>query len=76
MARTLTGTVVSDKMRKTRVVSVERLKKHPIYEKQYTVTERFKAHDEKEEYHVGDVVVMNDSRPLSKEKRWVIIRKA
>lgn len=74
--RTLTGTVVSDKMTKTVVVEVSRLKEHPKYKKRYVVTTRYKAHDEKGEYHVGDRVVMAESRPLSKTKRWVVTGKA
>jgi len=62
-------------MVKTRVVAVERLKKHKRYLKYYKVTDRFKAHDEKNEYKVGDRVVMEESRPMSKEKRWKIIEK-
>lgn len=73
--RTLTGVVVSDRMEKTRVVAVTRLKKHPRYLKYYKVTGRFKAHDEKNEYHAGDTVVMQESRPMSKDKRWVITGK-
>ncbi len=75
MQRKLEGVVVSDKMNKTRVVSVTRLKKHPKYVKYYKVTTKFKAHDEGNIYHVGDVVTMEQSRPLSREKRWVIISK-
>jgi small subunit ribosomal protein S17 len=74
--RTLTGIVVSDKMKKTRVVAVERMKKHARYEKYYRVTERFKAHDEKEEYKTGDKVVIGESRPISRGKRWTIVAKA
>ena len=73
--RRITGTVVSDKMEKTRVVEVERLKKHRKYLKYYGVTKRFKVHDEKNEYHTGDRVVIEETRPLSKEKRWKIIEK-
>jgi small subunit ribosomal protein S17 len=73
--RTIEGVVVSDKMQKTRVVAVDRLKKHPKYLKYYHVTTKFKAHDEKNEYKKGDRVVIEESRPLSREKRWVIIRK-
>ncbi|MEK7543186.1 MAG: 30S ribosomal protein S17 [Patescibacteria group bacterium] len=72
--RKLQGTIVSDKMRKTRIVSVDRLVKHPRYEKRYNVTQRFKAHDEKEEYKTGDVVVIKEIRPISKDKRWEIIK--
>ncbi len=70
--RKLQGIIVSDKMQKTRIVEVERLKKHPRYQKFYKVTQRFKAHDEKNEYKTGEKVIIQDSRPLSKDKRWVI----
>ena len=73
--RTLKGIVVSDKMQKTVVVSVTRLKKHPKYKKYYKVTNRFKAHDEKGEYHIGDKVVIRETRPLSKSKRWIVVSK-
>lgn len=71
--RRLMGEVVSDKMNKTRVVLVTRLKKHPLYQKFYKVSSRFKAHDEKNEFKVGDVVIIEETRPLSKEKRWRIV---
>lgn len=74
--RILKGVVVSDKMNKTAVVSVVRLKKHPKYKKYFKVTKRFKAHDEANEYLEGDRVVIKETRPLSKEKRWVIVGKA
>lgn len=73
--RKLQGIIVSDKMNKTRVVAVTRLKKHPRYKKYYKVTRRFKAHDEKNEYKTGDKVIIEETRPLSKEKRWRIISK-
>lgn len=68
--------VVSDKMQKTIVVSVVRLKKHPKYKKYFKVTRKFKTHDENNEYHVGDKVVIEETGPLSKEKRWKIIGRA
>lgn len=68
--RKLEGVVVSDKMDKTAVVLVKRLKEHPKYKKRYWVSKRFKAHDEKNEYKIGDRVVIEETRPLSKEKRW------
>lgn len=71
--RKLKGTVVSDKMNKTRIVEVERLKTHPRYGKRYKVTRRFKAHDEKNEYKEGVKVVIQETRPFSKNKRWMII---
>ena len=61
---------------KTRVVAVDRMKKHPRYEKYYTVTERFKAHDEKNEYQTGDKVIIQEVRPMSRENRWTIVEKA
>ena len=73
--RILEGVVVSDKMTKTVVVQVLRLRQHPIYKKFYKVTKRFKAHDEQGQYHVGDHVFIQESRPLSREKRWVVIGK-
>lgn len=74
--RKLQGIVVSDKMQKTRVVAVTDIKLHPKYLKRYKMTQRFKAHDEKNEYRFGDKVVIQETRPLSKEKHWVIIGKA
>jgi small subunit ribosomal protein S17 len=73
--RKIIGTVVSDKMTKTRVVAVASLKKHPKYLKYYKVTTKFKAHDENNEYKTGDTVTIEESRPLSREKRWRIINK-
>jgi small subunit ribosomal protein S17 len=73
MARTLTGIVVSDKMMKTAVVAVSFTRKHPKYLKYYTVTNRFKAHNENNEYKMGDTVTISETRPLSKEKRWNIV---
>ncbi len=71
----LTGIVISNKMQKTRVVEVERLKEHPKYKRRYKIHKKYKAHDEKEEYKVGDRVVIEECRPISKEKRWKIIKK-
>jgi len=74
-ARKLTGVVVSDKMTKTVVVKVTTYKRHPKYHKQYSVSKKYKAHDEKGEYHVGDMVEMQESKPQSKEKHWTVIGK-
>lgn len=71
----LIGTVVSDKMEKTVVVKVERIKEHPLYKRRFKVHKKYKAHDEKGEYHLGDKVVIEECRPISKEKRWRVIRK-
>lgn len=73
--RKLKGVVVSDKMNKTRVIEVTRLKRHPRYAKYYKVSKRFKAHDEKNEYKLGDKVIIEETRPMSREKRWRITDK-
>ncbi len=74
--RKIVGSVVSDKMNKTVVISITRLKKHPKYKKYFKVTKRIKAHDENNDYRIGDKVIIEESRPLSKEKRWRVIGKA
>ena len=68
--RKLVGVVTSDKMNKTRVVMVERRVSHGKYGKYLTKRTKFKAHDEKNEYKVGDRVLIVESRPLSRDKRW------
>ncbi len=68
--KTLTGVVVSDKMDKTVVVLVERLVKHPVYQKYVRRRKRFAAHDEANECRTGDTVLIRQSRPLSRTKRW------
>ena len=72
MQKTRMGMVVSDKMNKTRVVAVERTFRHTRYERVVKRTSRFKAHDERNESHVGDRVLIIETRPLSKDKRWRI----
>jgi len=67
------GRVVSDKMEKTVVVSVESLRKHRLYKHTVRVTKRFKAHDEQNACRTGDTVRIEETRPLSKEKRWRVI---
>ena len=71
--RVIQGTVVSDKMDKTIVVTVERRKKHRLYHKVMTLTTRFKAHDEENVCRLGDVVRIEESRPISRDKRWRVI---
>jgi len=68
-----TGRVVSDRMDKTIVVSVERLARHRLYKRVIRLTTKFKAHDERNEAHVGDTVVIEESRPLSATKRWRLV---
>ncbi len=73
VVRSLTGTVVSDKMDKTVTVLVERRVKHPIYGKIVRRSKKFHAHDENNEFKSGDAVVIRESRPLSKTKSWVVV---
>jgi small subunit ribosomal protein S17 len=68
------GQVVSDKMDKTVVVAITNLVRHPLYGRTLRRTNRFKAHDERNECHVGDTVEIMESRPLSREKRWRVSR--
>ena len=72
MAKTLTGVVVSDKTDKTIVVSVQTHKNHPLYRKAYVTSKKFMAHDENNEAHQGDTVVIAETRPLSARKRHVL----
>lgn len=74
MARKIVGTVTSDVQDKTIVVAVARRVTHPVYGKQYTVTKKFAAHDEKNEAHLGDKVEIVESRPISKNKTWKLSR--
>ncbi len=69
------GTIVSDTMDKTVVVKVDVKKRHPKYHKAYLFSKRYKAHDENNEYHVGDKVVIESIRPMSKEKKFKVLRK-
>ena len=62
-------------MQKTDVVLVERIKKHPKYKRRYKISKKYKAHDERGEYKVGDRVVIEECRPISKEKRWKVVQK-
>ena len=73
--RVLTGTVVSDKMDKTVTVAVTRLVKHRRYHKYIRQTKNYKAHDENNECREGDKVVIEESRPLSRTKRWAVIER-
>jgi small subunit ribosomal protein S17 len=72
--RTLEGVVVSDKQDKTVVVRVERRYTHPVMKKTVRSTKKYYAHDEKNEFKVGDVVMIEERRPLSKLKRWEVIQ--
>lgn len=71
--KTKVGRVVSDKMDKTIVVSVERLARHPLYKRVIRLTTKFKAHDDTNDARVGDTVLIEESRPLSATKRWRLV---
>ena len=73
LRKTRTGKVVSDKMEKTIVVTVEDHVKHPLYKKIVKKTYRLKAHDENNECRIGDTVKVMETRPLSKDKRWRLV---
>ncbi len=75
ICRQHSGIVVSVKMNKTVVVLVERIVKHKTYLKQYRVSKKYKAHDEKNECQVDDKVIIEECRPLSKDKRWRVIKR-
>ncbi len=70
----LIGKVISDKMQKTITVLVERWKVHPKYKRRFKVQKKYHAHDEKEEAKVGDIVMIEESRPYSKTKKWRLIK--
>ena len=72
--RTLNGRVVSDKMQKTVTVLVERRMKHPLYGKYVTLSKKYHAHDENGEFHEGDLVEIEECRPLSKTKAWRVTK--
>ncbi|MGC8972121.1 MAG: 30S ribosomal protein S17 [bacterium] len=75
MARNeLLGVVVSNKMDKTVVVAVERRFHHPLYKKAIKKVKKYKAHDEENKCQIGDIVLIRETRPLSKEKRWRVVR--
>ncbi len=73
--RTMTGTIVSNKMQKTVVVQVTSVKVHPKYHKRYQVTKKFAAHVESGEYQVGDKVEIEECAPISKSKNWKVVKK-
>jgi len=73
--RRLTGNVVSNKMTQTVVVEVERVMQHPKYLRRIRVHKRYKAHDQENAYEIGDKVIIEESKPFSKDKKWVVIEK-
>ena len=74
ITRTLVGKVVSDKRSKTVTVLVERRVKHALYGKIVAKSSKYHAHDEKGEYHLGDVIEITESKPISKNKNWIATR--
>jgi small subunit ribosomal protein S17 len=73
ISRKFSGVVVSDKSDKTILVKVETIKVHPKYKKRYTVSRKYKVHDEKNEHKTGDKVSFVECRPLSRDKRWRVL---
>ncbi len=71
----LEGIVVSDKMQKTVVVEVQSIKKHPKYLRYFKQHSRYKAHDENNEYKTGDKVIIEEAKPVSRDKRWRVVEK-
>lgn len=69
------GTVISDKAEKTVLVLVDSVKEHPIYRKKFTISKKYKAHDEANEYKIGDKVEISSCRPISKDKSFVVSKK-
>lgn len=73
--RTFEGVVVSDKMKNTIVVEVDRTKVHPKYKKRYVVNKKYKVHDSREKFRIGDKVMFIECRPISKDKKWRVVYK-
>ena len=72
----LIGIIVSDKMQKTAVVKVETIKEHPLYRRRYKTHKKYKAHFENQgEYKIGDMVLIKETKPMSKDKKWEIVEK-
>jgi len=69
----LKGTIVSNKMKDTVVVKVDRIKEHPKYKKRYKISKKYKAHTEKSELEIGDKVMIEECKPKSKDKHWKIV---
>jgi len=72
--RQLKGIIVSDKMQKTVVVSVETVKEHPKYKRRYKMHKKYKAHYTEGEHKVGDTVIIEETRPISKDKKWKVVK--
>ena len=75
MAKLFQGTIVSDKMNKTVVVKVEEFKKHPRHNRYYKSSKKYKVHDETGEFHIGDKVMIKETKPISKDKHFTVLKK-
>jgi small subunit ribosomal protein S17 len=73
--KTYTGKVVSNKMDKTVVVAITRLFQHPVYKKTVKKVSKFKAHDAENACNIGDTVIITETKPMSKDKRWLVLEK-
>ncbi len=73
--RQLSGIIMSTKMALTAVVEVTRLKQHPLYHKYYKTSKRYKAHNPENKFQTGDKVIIEETRPISKDKSWIIVEK-
>ncbi len=76
MKKQLKGTIISDKMQKTAVVEVKRIKEHSKYRRKYWLSKKYKAHFEEGQYEIGDKVIIEECRPISRDKKWRIVKKA
>lgn len=70
----LQGKIISNKMQKTVVVEVEKMKEHPKYKRRYKIWKKYKAHVQDGQYQVGDHVLIEECRPISKEKKWTVVK--
>lgn len=75
MPKTKVGIIISDKMTQTAVIQTSRLVKHPLYNKRYHIHQHLKAHNPDNKYKEGDRVIIQETRPVSKDKNWLILRK-
>jgi len=73
--KVLKGVIISNKMQKTVVVKVERVKEHPKYKRRYKVHKKYKVHYDEGEYNIGDKVMIEECQPISKDKKWKLIKK-
>lgn len=73
-SRKMTGTVISDKMQKTVVAKITRLKEHPLYHKKYQASKKIKVHDPSNQSKIGDVIEIEETKPISKDKSWKLVK--